>query len=67
MTVCIHDVLFTCSNVPPLAEAAFAPLFLSTFYVVYANETEKSNTIVDVVPVLGGVQVAGVAVLPDSG
>ena len=51
---------------PPLAEAAFAPRYLSTFYVVYADETEKSNTIVDVAPVRGGVQVAGVAVLPDS-
>ena len=29
-TVWIHDVLYICSTVPPLLEAAFAPRYLST-------------------------------------
>ena len=68
MTFCesdrIHNVLYPHSSVSPLASGS--SISERAFYVVSTDETEKSNTIIDVAPVHGEVEVAGVAVLPDS-
>ena len=55
--------LFHCASI---SRGCIHTSSLNAFYVVYANETEKSNIIFGAAQVRGGVQVSGVAVLPDS-